>query len=451
MPSFARKSFSGGPRCLAVFIALALAAVAFGVPPALAERSITPPPNITLDVGQKKLKPMWVALPYAFKSETTDWAYGAAFGMRGYLQEQAGLAGAVLGSSNGSAGVYLVGWNYKVPYATRLFFDFTASLGKYGNDRFYVDGNPGFPASRAGSNSSDASDYISDEGVENWADITLRYVMPLGAAKNNPMSRYVVKNGLLASGATGGDVWNPLTSGLSLLELKPYYRKRTLDVDGDDYTRQSGGFMLALSYNNTDFPVNPSRGSVQRVALRRDVGWLDDSQPWTTVEAEVAAYWDLGTLPGMKQSVLAVDFWTIDATTWDENNGSVSGRPPTYFGGSLGGFWRMRGYPSARFSDRAAIYYAAELRMIPKWQPLSQDNTDLAKWLKFFKIDWWQIVPFAELGRVAPVWSLDELNTDLKWDLGCGLRFMALKSVARLDFAYSEEGMGVWAMVGHPF
>ena len=449
MPSFALKPRLYRIPCRAIFLALVL--VLMAAAPAFAERSITPPPNVTLDVGQEKLKPMWVAVPYAFKSETTDWAYGAAFGMRGYLQEQAGLAGAVLSSSNGSAGGYLVGWNYKVPYAKRLFFDFTASMGKYGNDRFYVNGNPGFPASRAGSNSSDASDYISAEGIENWADITFRYVMPLGSAKNSPMSRYVTKNGLLTSGATGGKVWNPLSSGISLLEIKPFYRKRTLELSGQDMTRESAGFMAALSYNNTDFPVNPSRGSVQRLALRRDVGMLSDSEPWTTVEAEIAGYWDLGKWPGLKQSVLAVDFWTIDTPTWSENDGSITGQPPTYFGGSLGGFWRMRGFPSNRFNDRSAIYYAAELRMIPKWQPLSQDNTSIAKWLKFFKIDWWQFVTFAEAGRVAPVWSLDELHTDMKWDLGCGIRFLALKSVARVDFAYSEEGMGIWAMVGHPF
>jgi hypothetical protein len=31
----------------------------------------------------------------------------------------------------------------------------------------------------------------------------------------------------------------------------------------------------------------------------------------------------------------------------------------------------MRGYPFARFSDKAAIYYGAEYRVIPRWNPFT--------------------------------------------------------------------------------
>ena len=34
-----------------------------------------------------------------------------------------------------------------------------------------------------------------------------------------------------------------------------------------------------------------------------------------------------------------------------------------------GRLWRMRAYPSQRFTDQAAIYYSAELRLIPEWNP----------------------------------------------------------------------------------
>jgi len=450
MPSYRLPGWSRALRAIFCLL-LASGLLSWLGSPARAERSITPPPNLVLEEGQTKPEPMWVVLPYAFDSDTTDWAYGAALGSQGYLQEQAGLLGAVMGSSNGSWGFYLVGWNYQLPWFRRLFFDFNTSVGNYGNQRFYASEPRPAGSVRAGSNDSDEDDYLSGEGNEDWADFTFRYVLPLGAARNDPLSRYRVKEGLLQEGATGGGAWNPLTGGISMVELKPFYRRRTLKRDYGEITRDTSGLMLALTYNNTDFPINPSRGSVQRLALRRDFGLLEHSQPWTTVEAELAGYWDLGKWPWFKQSVLALDFWTVDTPSWDESGGRVSGDPPTYYGGSLGGFWRLRGYPSNRFHDRAAILYTAELRLIPQWQPLAQSRPGLPAWLKFFKIDWWQLVAFAEAGRVAGTWSLSELHSDMKWDLGAGIRLMALKAVVRLDLAYSDEGVGVWAMVGHPF
>ena len=53
--------------------------------------------------------------------------------------------------------------------------------------------------------------------------------------------------------------------------------------------------------------------------------------------------------------------------------------------------------------------------------------------------------------RVAPSWNLPELHTDMKWDFGFGLRFMAKKSVIRIDLAWSEEGSNAWVMIGEPF
>jgi len=39
----------------------------------------------------------------------------------------------------------------------------------------------------------------------------------------------------------------------------------------------------------------------------------------------------------------------------------------------------------------------------------------------------------------------------MKWDAGLGLRFMAKKSVVRLDWAASDESMGFWVMFGQTF
>lgn len=66
-------------------------------------------------------------------------------------------------------------------------------------------------------------------------------------------------------------------------------------------------------------------------------------------------------------------------------------------------------------------------------------------------IQWLQFVPFVEIGRVAPEWSFKELHSDMKWRVGLGLRVWAKGIVARIDTAYSEEGLGLQMMISQPF
>jgi hypothetical protein len=107
----------------------------------------------------------------------------------------------------------------------------------------------------------------------------------------------------------------------------------------------------------------------------------------------------------------------------------------------------MRAYPFSRFNDRSAIYYGAEYRYMPRWNPW-KDIRWIDRWLD---IDWWQFVPFVEAGRVAPNWNLGTLHEDMKWDVGLGVRFMAKKTVVRFDVAASEDTTGFWAMFSQPF
>ena len=115
-------------------------------------------------------------------------------------------------------------------------------------------------------------------------------------------------------------------------------------------------------------------------------------------------------------------------------------------GATLGGLDRLRGYPQSRYYDKAAIYYAAELRMIPKWNPVGEDS--ILEWLD---IDWIMFAPFAEIGRVADHWSVSELHRDMKWCAGVGVRAMAKHVVLRLDTGVSEEGTKFQMMVQHSF
>ncbi len=66
-------------------------------------------------------------------------------------------------------------------------------------------------------------------------------------------------------------------------------------------------------------------------------------------------------------------------------------------------------------------------------------------------IDWVQYVAFAELGRVAPKWRLDELHSDMKWSIGGGVRAMVNHIIVRLDYAFSDEASSGQLFIGQPF
>ena len=107
----------------------------------------------------------------------------------------------------------------------------------------------------------------------------------------------------------------------------------------------------------------------------------------------------------------------------------------------------MKGFPNGRFNDKAAIYYSAEMRFTPYWNPFAN-----WKWIQEkAEVDWIQIVPFVEIGRVADSWDFSTLHEDMQWDAGIGLRASAQGFVVRADAAFSEEQVGVKMMIGHSF
>ena len=185
--------------------------------------------------------------------------------------------------------------------------------------------------------------------------------------------------------------------------------------------------------------------------IRRDFNWGGSSGEWTTIEFQYAKFINLGTGKHTKQNVLALGFLTIDTPSWETTTGddgqkTVSGAPPYYEGARLGGLYRMRGYRQHRFHDKSAIYYTAEYRFIPNRTPLSRLDE-----VGGFNFRWWQFAAFAEVGRVAPDWSLSELHEDMKWDVGIGMRTLVKRSVLRLDVGFSPEGVALWFMFGQAF
>lgn len=52
----------------------------------------------------------------------------------------------------------------------------------------------------------------------------LEFSLPMGATADKGMVKYETRNGLLVSEPTGGEEWNPLTSGASVIVLRQFNR-----------------------------------------------------------------------------------------------------------------------------------------------------------------------------------------------------------------------------------
>ena len=389
-----------------------------------------------------------LSLPYAFYNDSFGFAVGYVHGVVGRPQKQATLLATAMAGTKGSAMGFLVGRDLQMPRVERLFMDPILSVGYFKDNDAYVNGNPDFPDERAGSNDSDKDDFVQGDGWDNFFRLRFKYLLPMGSGREQIIATFKITDGLLESGGTGGSSLNPLKSGRSYLEMRPFYRSQQIDGDDVDETIKTNGLDFSVFWDNRDFYANPSRGFGLRGKLSRDFGWFNSSDSWTNAEGEFDCYIPFQWGNWLRQGVIALDYWTSYSPTWDEQpGGRIENRPPAYTGSTLGGPWRMRGFPSQRFNDKAAVYYSAELRVIPRWNPFEHWD-----WIqKYVGIRWLQFVPFVEIGRVAPEWSFSRLHSDMKWDAGFGIRAWAKGIVARIDTAVSEEDFKIQMMIAQPF
>ncbi len=391
-----------------------------------------------------------ISLPYGFYNESFGLAAAYVYAVNGYPQPGAGVLGTVMAGTEGSAMGYFMGQNLRPFGSERLFFDPIVSVGYFGDVDAYVSGNPDFPGERPGDNDSDPDNFITGSGWDSFFRLRFKYLLPIGHGRDQLLPAYELADGLLVGGASGGESFNPLASGRTFLELRPFYRSQSIENDDLDLDERqtTNGLEFSVFWDNRDYPASPSRGNALSLKLTRDWGLGRSNDSWTSIGAEYDQYFSLGATRRFRQRVLAIDVWTSYSPTWQvEPDGTISHRPPAFSGATLGGLMRMRAYPPQRFNDRAAIYYAAELRLIPKWNffdsfPRLQERLG---------VRWIQLVGLVEVGRVAPDWDLKELHRDLKWDVGLGLRAWAKGLVVRVDLAISEEDLGVQMMVAQPF
>ena len=396
-----------------------------------------------------EMEPQLNWLPFAFFSESFGLGLGVGGAVSHIPDPESSLLGAVTMGTTGSYNIAFGGSQLRIPGLDRLFFYPMAVVARYQNqDLFVGTQNPGFEGQRAGAHNSDPDNFFEATQWDNWAKLEMRYLLPIGHGRSAPViNRYVVDQGILKRGATGGDAFNPWTSGRSYFVLTPGWRKQTLDNEDLNVPVETLNVKAGFRWDNRDYPFNPSRGENFEVTYQKDFTDTDDLGGWEAWFLQAEKVFDFGKGDLAGQRVLAFDLWTSYVPSWETDaEGNVTRRPPQNEGATLGGFYRMRGYESHRFQDKAAITYTVEMRVIPEWQPLVELRA-----LDWAKLRYWQWVVFAEAGRVADSWNLDTLHDDMNFDAGFSLRGMFYQAVCRLDVAFSEEGSRIVAMYGQPF
>jgi len=410
----------------------------------------------------------WIALPYIFSSDTTGLTGGVVGIFHGFFQPQITIVaslfvgerlpvqavqnGTLKQENAGTQGGFIAITGVRVPYTERFFVSYMGLRSYYPNQRLYLNASNDSEKDLTLSNTNISP--LQTQGWNNWANIDLRYVMPLGESKKEALPVIETMRGLPINrvGIGGGA---PFVTGQTVLGFKPFYQRWTADKFRPDAEISSNGLKFYLEHDNTDYPDNPSRGYHFKVQYAHDFGAHDSTQAWNSIDLSYSQFINLGNVSFMRQNVLALNLWSAYSPSWDKgnpyiaSNGTTStvydkGEPPMWEGARLGGMDRMRAYDTNRFNDKAAIYGAIEYRAIPQFNPMKDQ-----KWSPV-PIMWWQTVLYAEVGRVAPEYNLD-LFKELKYDVGFSIRALAATVPVRFEMAFGSEGSTMWVMLKQPF
>ncbi len=417
------------------------------------------------DINTTDKQSSFAILPYVFSAESTGLTAGVVAIMNGYYQPQmtmffTGFIGEkqdviknypddTTTEETQAKGFSLGIESFSPSFSNRTFISFLGVYAYYPNQKLYIDGSNNSVQNLKPNNSFSATP-LQTQGYNNWAEINIKYVLPIGESKTNALTHIKMNNGLAINRDNmGGGI--PFVTGQTTFGTKLFYTRWTTDMLVEEQDYNTNGLRVYLEHDNTDYPSNPSRGYNFMATMSADFGLGNSTQSWNAVEAEYSHYIELDSFSWSRHNVLALNTWTAYSPSWKQdeylNTGGIieSHRPPMWEGASLGGWNRMRAYDSNRFNDKAALYFGAEYRVIPRFNPLKNQS-----WLPI-NIDWFQTVLFAEAGRVAPRYEIDTLLTDMKYDVGFSLRALAATVPARFEIAYGEEGTTMWVMLKQPF
>jgi len=406
----------------------------------------------------KNQQETYVVLPYAFSSESMGLTAGVVGVFSGYIQPQMTIVATTfvgedldISSDDSSetartAGVMLAVNGYRPSFSDRLFLSGIGTYGYYPNQRLYVEGGNDSEQQLGVSGSTTP---VQSRGYNNWFDAHFRYVLPIGESRNTILPKIQLQRGIAVNrDHVGGGV--PFSTGQTTIGTDLFYSKWSAESFSESPEINTNGMRFYLEHNNTDYPNNPSRGYSFSAQASLDFGIGNSTQSWNALEVDYTHYIELENFSWSRHNVLALNLWSAYSPSWDNseklNDGGVLNKhqTPMWEGARLGGWNRMRAYDNNRFNDKAALYGAVEYRFIPRINPLADQQWNP------FPVDWFQVVLFAEVGRVADRYSA-ELLTDMKYDVGFSLRALAAKVPVRFEMAYGEEGSAMWVMLRQPF
>ena len=410
------------------------------------------------DVNNSNTQKSYIILPYLFSSDTTGLTTGVAGILHGYYQPQMTMfATAFVGSMEDlgseqarSKGAIFGIRSYKPDFSKRTFINFLGSYAYYPNQRLYINGSNDSKQKLQSTNPNETTP-LQTHGYNNWFKLDFHYVLPIGDNETQALQTINLDKGIAIDNKKVGGT--PFYTGQTIIGTEFFYTKWTADKLLEDPSYNTNGVRVYIEHDNTDYPDNPSRGYNFKLRYSQDFGLSNSTQSWNSLDASYSHYFNLENFSWSRQNVIALNLWSAYSPSWEkdkklhpENQNAVieKHQPPMWEGARLGGWNRLRAYDSNRFSDKAAFYIGSEYRVIPKQNPLRSK-----KWMPV-NIDWFQLVLFAEAGRVAPDYN-SKLLQDMKSDIGFSLRALAAKVPVRFDMAFGSEGSSMWVMIEQPF
>ncbi|WP_162618037.1 hypothetical protein [Shewanella halifaxensis] len=349
-----------------------------------------------------------VVIPIVGAMESTGALAGSVIAVTGVGQPQAQAIGFGAYSVNDSYISYLGYFNYALSdYWT---FDISGLIAEFTETAMFLGEQPDNPADIP----SDASLLQRD-----W-QMTFRYLMSEQTVKAPTHNQQ--------SPLGGHADYNTRT----VLEIEPFYHSRDFrsqqvnNIEGLTY-----GVSMKIDRDARNYAPSPSAGYHSYAKVLRDWGNADRAS-YTRWEAQHTHYFDLGNNGWNQQQTLSVTGYVSDIPTW--KNDSPKSQPDWFAQSTLGGSDRMRGYGDDYFHNRSALFYGAEYRVTPNWQPQTS-----APLIEHYNFPWWQFAAFAEVGSVDKKLDLVKLHKDMHWSAGVGLRVFIENIVARVDYGFSKD------------
>lgn len=358
-----------------------------------------------------------VIIPIVGAMESTGVLAGTVVAVTGVGQPQAQAIGFGAYSVNNSYISYLGYFNYAL--SERWTFDVSGLIAEFTETEVFLGDLP-----EDGNNIPNDASHLQRD----W-QMTFRYLIseqqvqaPKGVKHNSDRS---LDSRTLDSKSLDYAI-------RTVFEIEPFYSSRDFrSVEANNIEGVTYGVSLKLDRDARNYAPSPSAGYHSYAKVLRD--WGDSERAsYTRWEAQHTQYFDLGSNSWNQQQTLSLSGYVSDVPTWD--NDSVNSQPDWFAQSVLGGSDRMRGYGDDYFHNRSALFYGAEYRVTPHWQP--QTKVSL---LERYNFPWWQLAAFTELGKVEDKLDVAELHKNMQWSAGVGVRVFIENIVARVDYGFSKE------------